>query len=224
VLYQLSYIGSLSLPLSPSGCITSLRRTQVFNPKRAKTASVATRIRVSVNVVSARTAKAAYATSAITNRFTTNLIFQTWCTGKDSNLRTSLGGADLQSAGFNHSPTCAEINKPTRHSNQRHPRFQLLDFARDFGARLTRRASASTLGSESARKNLSAPTTHPENSLMERRWKKLSAALQIFKNPKPCRLASSFATLRISRYAQDLGCGLMPANASIWSWRRDLNP
>src|ERR1700693_6239622 len=31
-----------------------------------------------------------------------------WCTGKDSNLRTSLGGADLQSAGFNHSPTCAK--------------------------------------------------------------------------------------------------------------------
>ena len=33
---------------------------------------------------------------------------QLWCTGKDSNLRTSLGGTDLQSVGFNHSPTCAE--------------------------------------------------------------------------------------------------------------------
>src|SRR5436190_22620106 len=32
---------------------------------------------------------------------------QLWCTGKDSNLRTSLGGTDLQSVGFNHSPTCA---------------------------------------------------------------------------------------------------------------------
>src|ERR1700722_18177179 len=31
-----------------------------------------------------------------------------WCTGKDSNLRTSLGGTDLQSVGFNHSPTCAD--------------------------------------------------------------------------------------------------------------------
>ena len=30
-----------------------------------------------------------------------------WCTGEDSNLRTSLGGTDLQSVGFNHSPTCA---------------------------------------------------------------------------------------------------------------------
>jgi hypothetical protein len=33
---------------------------------------------------------------------------QYWCTGKDSNLRTSLGGTDLQSVGFNHSPTCAK--------------------------------------------------------------------------------------------------------------------
>src|SRR5580692_13035675 len=33
---------------------------------------------------------------------------QSWCTGKDSNLRTSQGGTDLQSVGFNHSPTCAK--------------------------------------------------------------------------------------------------------------------
>jgi hypothetical protein len=33
-----------------------------------------------------------------------------WCTGKDSNLRTSLGGTDLQSVGFNHSPTCAKFS------------------------------------------------------------------------------------------------------------------
>src|SRR5712692_8746453 len=37
----------------------------------------------------------------------------TWCTGEDSNLRTSQGGADLQSAGFNHSPTCAETPSPS---------------------------------------------------------------------------------------------------------------
>src|SRR3984893_7305594 len=37
-----------------------------------------------------------------------------WCTGKDSNLRTSLGGTDLQSVGFNHSPTCAKL--PGTHS------------------------------------------------------------------------------------------------------------
>ncbi len=34
--------------------------------------------------------------------------FDHWCTGEDSNLRTSLGGTDLQSVGFNHSPTCAK--------------------------------------------------------------------------------------------------------------------
>ena len=34
-----------------------------------------------------------------------------WWTGKDSNLRTSQGGTDLQSVGFNHSPTC-----PVRHA------------------------------------------------------------------------------------------------------------
>ena len=37
-----------------------------------------------------------------------NFSKQTWWTGKDSNLRTSLGGTDLQSVGFNHSPTCAD--------------------------------------------------------------------------------------------------------------------
>ena len=36
------------------------------------------------------------------------LTAQPWCTGEDSNLRTSLGGTDLQSVGFNHSPTCAQ--------------------------------------------------------------------------------------------------------------------
>ena len=36
----------------------------------------------------------------------------TWCTGEDSNLRTSLGGTDLQSVGFNHSPTCANPETP----------------------------------------------------------------------------------------------------------------
>src|ERR1700688_2690824 len=74
-----------------------------------------------------------------------------WCTGKDSNLRTSQGGADLQSAGFNHSPTCAEIRSRTRHSNQSN--------------------CALPLGSESARKNPSALTTHLENSLTVCRWK-----------------------------------------------------
>jgi hypothetical protein len=47
-----------------------------------------------------------------------------WCTGKDSNLRTSLGGTDLQSVGFNHSPTCAETaqaSAPQRSALSRQP-------------------------------------------------------------------------------------------------------
>ena len=44
-------------------------------------------------------------------RYHQSLHNKSWCTGKDSNLRTPLGGADLQSAGFNHSPTCAETAK-----------------------------------------------------------------------------------------------------------------
>jgi hypothetical protein len=32
---------------------------------------------------------------------------QHWCTGEDSNLRSSQGAADLQSAAINHSATCA---------------------------------------------------------------------------------------------------------------------
>jgi hypothetical protein len=31
-----------------------------------------------------------------------------WCTGEDSNLRSSQGAADLQSAAINHSATCAQ--------------------------------------------------------------------------------------------------------------------
>ena len=56
-----------------------------------------------------------------------------WCTGKDSNLRTSQGGADLQSAGFNHSPTCAEIPGPVR-SLHRHE-YAIIDCDLPLGIR-----------------------------------------------------------------------------------------
>ena len=47
-----------------------------------------------------------------------------WCTGKDSNLRTSLGGTDLQSVGFNHSPTCAKtFGRCGRRAPSGRPRF-----------------------------------------------------------------------------------------------------
>src|SRR5579863_7872703 len=51
-----------------------------------------------------------------------------WCTGKDSNLRTSLGGTDLQSVGFNHSPTCAEtFGRCSRCAPSGRPRFASAD-------------------------------------------------------------------------------------------------
>jgi hypothetical protein len=37
-----------------------------------------------------------------------------WCTGEDSNLRSSQGAADLQSAAINHSATCAEMCRSFR--------------------------------------------------------------------------------------------------------------
>jgi hypothetical protein len=86
---------------------------------------VTPRIRWSLIVAQVKTPRAAYAIKDAVKRFTALpdpsptalgispagsrlLNGSTWCTGKDSNLRTPLGGADLQSAGFNHSPTCAE--------------------------------------------------------------------------------------------------------------------
>jgi len=48
----------LHLYESASGCITSLRRTQVFTANIARIASVSSRIRSSLSVVHANTAKA----------------------------------------------------------------------------------------------------------------------------------------------------------------------
>src|SRR5204862_6227028 len=42
---------------------------------------------------------------AIALRFSATLTARTWWTGKDSNLRSPQGAADLQSAGFSHQPT-----------------------------------------------------------------------------------------------------------------------
>src|SRR5215469_3989292 len=88
----------------------------------------------------------------------------TWCTGEDSNLRTSLGGTDLQSVGFNHSPTCARQLLAANTSLEQRLRQQAhspLPTAKAY--RGTPRPSFAIcdrqLGSESARKNQSAPTS-----------------------------------------------------------------
>ena len=39
---------------------------------------------------------------------------ESWCTGEDSNLRSPLGAADLQSAAINHSATCAHAEQKLR--------------------------------------------------------------------------------------------------------------
>ena len=106
-----------------------MRCNHVFTANKPRITSVAARIRSSGSVLHASPARTAKAANATTNRFTdpsqkplgispagsrsahARSTAQLWCTGKDSNLRTSLGGTDLQSVGFNHSPTCAETAK-----------------------------------------------------------------------------------------------------------------
>jgi hypothetical protein len=127
VLYQLSYIGLLLLPESSArGCITSFRRTQVFTANSARMARVMSRTFSSDKVVHDRIPNPTNAANANTNRFTVSLReFPCHRLGfrqqgprlpynstlvhregfEPSYLRR---GADLQSAGFNHSPTCAE--------------------------------------------------------------------------------------------------------------------
>jgi hypothetical protein len=66
-----------------------------------------------------------------------------WCTGKDSNLRTSLGGTDLQSVGFNHSPTCAETaqaSAPHRSSCPDSPLWGYAQTRNDLQAALLRQS------------------------------------------------------------------------------------
>src|SRR5664279_3950875 len=53
-----------------------------------------------INVRTISTANAPMATQSF-------FITESWCTGEDSNLRSPLGAADLQSAAINHSATCA---------------------------------------------------------------------------------------------------------------------
>ena len=106
-----------------------MRCNHVFTANKPRITSVTARMRSSGSVLHASPARTAKAANATTNRFTdpsqkplgispagsrsayARYTAQLWCTGKDSNLRTSLGGTDLQSVGFNHSPTCAETAK-----------------------------------------------------------------------------------------------------------------
>ncbi len=136
-----------------------------------------------------------------------------WCTGEDSNLRSSQGAADLQSAAINHSATCAHSTTPIS-------------------------ANAALLGGPSstepspfAESRSAAPGT-PVLPVKERRQTHPAK----FRNSRAIKLPrvlqalaatgiSSLGELRVS-----FGLLLLPAAAggaltvTIWSWRRDLNP
>jgi hypothetical protein len=110
----------------------SFRRTHDFTANSARMASVTRRILWSERVVHASTPKTAYTDNAMAKRFKIGFFASAqdfgcglppfdyaqgqgrktpqnqWCTGEDSNLRSSQGAADLQSAAINHSATCAE--------------------------------------------------------------------------------------------------------------------
>src|ERR1700730_2656127 len=95
-----------------------------------------------------------------------------WCTGKDSNLRTSQGGADLQSAGFNHSPTCAERRAP---AISRRP-------AKNYLAHTAQSQPANSFAKiavgRRAQKFSSTQSPHSESLPTECRWTKRYTAAQ----------------------------------------------
>ena len=103
-----------------------MRRIQLLNANKPRISSVPARRRGSLSVVYASAPRIKYAINDIAKRLiTSDPANKFWCTGKDSNLRTSLGGTDLQSVGFNHSPTCADTagrcsRCPSSFSSSRH--------------------------------------------------------------------------------------------------------
>lgn len=119
-----------------------------------------------------------------------------WCTGKDSNLRTSQGGTDLQSVGFNHSPTCANFRAfpATNHKSRNQPSYG------DYPGSKT-----DPIEKPGARKLLARKNTTLGKFLMECCWEKSSYATAPRK--MPC-VPDTKSSLRIR----------------CWSWRRDLNP
>ena len=107
---------------------------------------------------------------------------KSWCTGKDSNLRTPLGGADLQSAGFNHSPTCAQTTKLPLHARSACSRQPSTGFIHT----RTNSAGFATTQKNRNRANTLAHENHytSEKFLMECFWITCCAAKLL---PPPCR-------------------------------------
>jgi hypothetical protein len=130
-----------------------------------------------------------------------------WCTGKDSNLRTSLGGTDLQSVGFNHSPTCAKLpgeavaahHPPSDQATHTNFCRRLPDFAKQISQIRETKNRAIGLPREDHYKPDKVP-----NGV---RWKNLLRRHL----PRPLPAGNSLPEIRFRTFA-------------YWSWRRDLNP
>ena len=103
---------SYSRPSLPSAEFLASRRcANVLKAKLPSTTRVTSLIFSSLKVCHAINPSNTYAAKAIHKRFTETHPYDgspgNWCTGEDSNLRSSQGAADLQSAAINHSATCA---------------------------------------------------------------------------------------------------------------------
>jgi septal ring-binding cell division protein DamX len=122
-----------------------------------------------------------------------------WCTGEDSNLRSSQGAADLQSAAINRSATCAHPFQPnpvppgsTANSSRR-----LISAA---GNPHTSNPGRSQGDSEFPRKTL--------RETGEQGWG--TAAGETGRRSQPAHKIPLLPTVLKPVY--------------VWSWRRDLNP
>jgi hypothetical protein len=133
---------------------------------------------------------------------------ESWCTGKDSNLRTSLGGTDLQSVGFNHSPTCAKtFGRCGYCAPSGRLRFTPAD-----RCRRTCRQNAAQITSIS--QNRETRVAHKDNC-------------EDHCTPEKMRMECVGKTCCAANRVRHLpeNSSLRPKNSFVlWSWRRDSNP
>ncbi len=166
------------------------------------------------------------------------LHFRSWCTGEDSNLRSPLGAADLQSAAINHSATCARVMAAEL------PHEALVsghDFSRAVALfLLIRRADSSPRGSQPSR--FASATTYAEQifrpGIAHSRYQR---SLRQKRTHSKTPLSPHCAAFTQNRFGKLLGfsslgefCDLpglllllrLVAHSRLrfWSWRRDLNP
>ena len=145
---------------------------------------------------------------------------ESWCTGEDSNLRSSQGAADLQSAAINHSATCAHSTTPTS------AKEALVGdpSSTEHGLRSDRCLRAGCRGPESpvpAIKERDAKRVAPRT-----RQNSATAARSYFRASYDWEAAAGISSLGELRVSFGLLL-VRPAARSrlrLWSWRRDLNP